>query len=210
MKPRILIIFVLAVVVANPSFSQVKFGLRGGMNFSKMTGSQEIKTADYKVTCPKYSSPGYHVGLMSHIQISGFFIQPEFLYSSIRNDLDVYDLNSSTPDEATSAKQHLSRFDIPVMLGWKLGILKLEAGPIASFVIGQNSDLAEITQYKMKWNAATIGYQAGIGLDVGKMALDFKYEGNLSKLGTGVDLGSTTASFDTRMNQFIISLGLLF
>ena len=210
MKTRVLILFVLAGLVCLPSFGQVKFGIRGGMNFSKLNGSQEVKTADYKVTCPRYSSPGFHVGLMSQIQVLGFFVQPEFLYSSVRNDLEVYDLNSSNPDESTSAKQQLSRFDIPVMLGWKLGILKLEAGPVASFVIGQNSDLAEITQYKMKWNAATIGYQAGFGLDVGKLALDFKYEGNLSKLGTGIDIGTTTANFDTRMNQIIISLGLLF
>jgi hypothetical protein len=62
----------------------------------------------------------------------------------------------------------------------------------------------------MQWNKATIGYQAGIGLDVGKMALDVRYEGNLSKFGTGIDTGNTTTSFDTRLNQIIVSIGFFF
>jgi hypothetical protein len=132
------------------------------------------------------------------------------LYSSIHNDLEVYKLNSANPDEAIAVKQTLNRIDIPVMVGIKLKILKLEAGPVASFIISNNSDLKSITSYELQWNKATIGYQAGLGLDVGKIALDVKYEGNLSKLGTGIDIGNTTASFDTRLNQLIVSIGFFF
>jgi hypothetical protein len=96
------------------------------------------------------------------------------------------------------------------MFGFKLKVLKLEAGPVASFIISNNSDLKNITEYDMQWNKATIGYQAGIGLDIGKIALDVKYEGNLSKLGTGIDIGNTTSSFDTRLNQVIVSIGIFF
>ena len=113
-------------------------------------------------------------------------------------------------NEATAVKQNINRIDIPVLVGFKLKILKLEAGPVASFIISNNSDLKTITEYDMQWNKATIGYQAGIGLDVGKIALDVKYEGNLSKLGTGINIGNTTTSFDTRLNQIIVSIGFFF
>lgn len=192
------------------SFSQIRFGIRGGINSSKMNSSTEVNAGDYKITCPNYSVIGYHVGLVSQIEISGFFLQPELLYSSIHNDLELYDLNSANPTEAITVKQKLNRIDIPVMLGFKLKILKFEVGPVASFVISENSDLNTITEYDMQWHKATIGYQAGIGLDIGKIALDVKYEGNLSKLGTGIDIGNTTTSFDTRLNQIILSVGLFF
>jgi hypothetical protein len=210
MKSRLVILLLMSLLTSSPSFSQVRFGIRGGINSSKMNSSTEVNTGDFKITCPNYSVIGYHVGLISQINLFSFFIQPELLYSHIHNDLNVYDLNSANPNEATAVNQTLNRIDIPVMVGFKLKILKLEAGPVASFVISNTSDLKSITEYDMQWNNATIGYQAGIGLDIGKMALDVKYEGNLSKLGTGIKIGNTTTSFDTRLNQIVVSLGFFF
>jgi len=175
-----------------------------------MNSSKEVKTANYKITCPEYSVIGYHAGVMSQIMIFSFFLQPELLYSSVHNDLELYDLNSGNAGEPVAVKQKLNRIDIPVLLGYKLKILKFEIGPVASFLLSSTSDLETITDYDMQWSNATIGYQAGIGLDIGKIALDVKYEGNLSKLGTGINIGNTTTSFDTRLNQIILSVGLLF
>ncbi len=210
MKNKLIGLFLLSLLTSSLSFSQVKFGLRGGINASKMNSSTEVNTGDFKITCPNYSVIGYHAGLISQIELFSFFIQPELLYSAIHNDLEVYELNSSTPDEARTVSQKLNRIDIPVMLGFKLKILKFEVGPVASFLISNTSDLETITEYDMQWSKATIGYQAGIGLDIGKIALDVKYEGNLSKLGTGIDIGNTTTSFDTRLNQIILSVGFFF
>jgi hypothetical protein len=200
----------MSLLTSSLAFSQVRFGLRGGINSSRLNSDTEVNTGDYKIKCPNYSIIGYHVGLIGQIELFSFFIQPELLYSAIHNDLDVYDLNSANPDEAIAVKQKINRIDIPVMLGYKLKIFKLEVGPVASFMISSTSDLKTITEYDMQWNKATIGYQAGIGLDIGKIALDVKYEGSLSNLGTGINIGGTTTSFDTRMNQIILSVGLFF
>jgi hypothetical protein len=210
MKNKLVTLLLMSLLTSSLAFSQIKFGIRGGINSSRMNSSTVVNTGDFKIKCPNYSVIGYHVGVISQINLFSFFLQPELLYSSIHNDLDVYNLNSANPDEATAVKQTLSRIDIPVMVGFKLKILKLEAGPIASFIINNNSDLKTITEYDMQWNKATIGYQAGIGLDVGKIALDIKYEGNLSRLGTGINIGNTTSSFDTRLNQIIVSIGFFF
>jgi hypothetical protein len=210
MKNKLLTVVLMSLMATSLAYSQVRFGITGGINSSKMNSSTEVHTGDYKITCPNYSVIGYHAGLVSQIKLSSFFIQPELLYSSIHNDLKVYDLGSANPDEATDVSQQLNRIDIPVLVGFKLSILKLEVGPIMSFVLSNNSDLETITEYDMQWNKATIGYQAGIGLDIGKLALDVRYEGNLSKFGTGIDIGNTTTSFDTRLNQVIVSLGFFF
>ncbi len=98
-----------------------------------MNSSTEVNTGDYKIKCPNYSLIGFHVGLISQIKLFSFFLQPELLYSSIHNDLDVYDLNSANPDEAIAVKQKLNRIDIPVLVGYKLKILKLEIGPCGFF-----------------------------------------------------------------------------
>jgi len=210
MKNKLIALLLMSLLTSSLSFSQIKFGIRGGINSSRLNSSTEVITGDYKITCPNYSVIGYHAGLISQIKLFSFFIQPELLYSHINNDLNVYNLNSANPEDATAVKQTINRIDIPVLVGFKLSILKLEAGPVASFVISNNSDLQTITEYDLQWNKATIGYQAGIGLDIGKIALDVKYEGNLSKLGTGITIGNTTTSFDTRLNQIIVSIGFFF
>jgi hypothetical protein len=90
------------------------------------------------------------------------------------------------------------------MLGVKLfKFFRIQAGPIASIDI--NSDLkdANDTVQNADFNSATLGYQAGLGLDIGNLIIDAKYESSLSSL-TGNIGGLET---DQRINQFILSVG---
>ena len=58
---------------------------------------------------------------------------------------------------------------------------------------------------------AVFGYQLVAGIDIlKKITFDFKYEGNLSKLGEGITLGGSDFKFDQRNPQFIFSLGIFF
>ena len=192
------------------SFSQVRIGIRGGINASQLKSNDVITTNDYKIEIPKYAMLGYHVGLISQIQLFNFFLQPELLYTITRNNLNVYDLNSANPDEVDESLQKLNRIDLPILFGYKFNVFKMEVGPVATFLISEDSDLKSITTYDLQLNKATIGFQAGIGLDIGKFALDLKYEGSLTKLGDGITIGGNDMTFDSRLNQYIVSVGLFF
>ena len=120
----------MSFLASSLSFAQVRFGIRGGVNFSRLNSSTEVNTGNFKITCPNYSVIGYHVGLISQIELFKLFVQPELLFSSIRNDLDVYDLNSANPGEATSVKQTLNRIDVPVMVGIKFKIQRRYDSPV--------------------------------------------------------------------------------
>lgn len=197
--------------------AQVRIGLRGGINASKLKSNAEVVTPNpttqshYKINVPNYLMMGYHLGLVSQIQIGTFFVQPEALYTMTRNDIDIYDLNSPSPTKAKAVEQKLNRLDIPVLMGLKLKIFKVGVGPVMTFLISDDSDLKQITQYDIKLNKATVGYQAGVGLDIGRLALDLKYEGSLSKLSDGINVSDTEKlEFDSRINQIIVSVGLFF
>jgi len=197
--------------------AQVRIGLRGGINASRLKGDKEFITPNptvsehYKIKVPNYMMIGYHVGLIGQIQIGTFFIQPEALYTLTRNDIDVYDLNSVTPGTAESVEQQLNRLDLPLLIGLKLRSFKIGAGPVMTFLISEDSNLKEITQYDLKLNRATIGYQAGIGFDIGHFTLDLKYEGSLSKLAEGIKISDNEQiGFDSRINQVILSMALFF
>jgi hypothetical protein len=214
---RKIFILIALVLISGSIVAQVRLGLRGGINASRLGGDKEFVTPNptleshYRIKVPNYLMVGYHVGLVGQVQIGSFFIQPEALYTVTRNDLDVYDLNSVNPNVANSIEQKLNRLDIPVWLGLKLKFFKIGAGPVMTFLINDDSDLMEITQYDLQLNKATVGYQAGIGFDLGHFTIDFKYEGSLSKLADGVNISENEKlEFDSRLNQVIVSIGLFF
>ena len=93
----------------------------------------------------------------------------------------------------------LNKIDVPVMAGLKMGFFRLQAGPVASFLIDDEVD----GPVKVRLNEAVYGYQAGIGLDISNMVIDIKYEGNLTKLGDRID----GLRVDQRNSQVLVSLG---
>jgi hypothetical protein len=107
-------------------------------------------------------------------------------------------------------KQKFYKLDLPVIVGVKVGPLKLQAGPVGTMVIKSKSDLLDKYNLQETFRGATFGYQAGLGLELSSLLVDVKYEGNLSKLGDGVEIAGQNFNFDQRMHQWIFSVGFLF
>ncbi|MEN2283578.1 porin family protein [Algoriphagus sp. SE2] len=144
---------------------------------------------------------GYHVGLFGRVGFGGFFLQPEVLYTQTKGKFSFDNMGSGQDEDYEST---FNRLDIPVMLGFKLfNFLRLQAGPIAS--INMNSELKNAVDdvEDVDFEKSTLGYQAGIGLDIGNMIIDAKYESSLNKLTSNVGSFST----DQRINQWILSVG---
>jgi len=217
MKRKIISLTILSLVVSSLLNAQVRLGLRGGINASQLKSDREFVTphpttgSNYRIKVPDYMMIGYHVGLVGQIQVATFFIQPEALYTVTRNDINIYDLNSADPDNADPVVQRLNRLDFPIWLGLKLKAFKIGVGPVMTFLISDDSDLRRITEFDLQLNKATVGYQAGIGFDINHFTLDLKYEGSLSKMSDGIRVSEDERlEFDTRINQFIVSIGLFF
>ncbi len=107
-------------------------------------------------------------------------------------------------------KQKIGRMDVPVLVGVKLGTFRLGLGPVGSIIVSDQSDLTDITGYEATLKSATFGYQLGAGLDIWKLGIDLRYEGNLTKLGDQLDIGGHTINLDNRVRQIIISLAINF
>ena len=170
--------------------------------------ASEIITDDYQLNVAGGTKLGYHIGLFTRVSFLGLFAQPELLYTTLRSETDVYDIVNQV--ELEPVQQQVGRIDVPAIIGGKIGPARLGLGPVASIIVLNRSELEDLTNYKEKLKAATIGYQAGVGFDVSSFSIDIRYEGNLSKLGDSVDLGDNKVNFDKRAKQIIFSLGLSF
>jgi opacity protein-like surface antigen len=206
---KIMIISFLLYLVTGVGCAQIKFGIRGGVNWNYVKADDILlENNTLRLTIPSNANLGYHLGVISQIRFLKLFVQPELLFTSNKNDVILYDEVASR--NTGFAEQKIYRLDFPVMLGIKFNSVKFEAGPMGTVILGTKSDLLEISNYEQQFKTLTYGYQLGIGLDFSKISLDLKYEGDLSKFGDKLTLGNQTFNFDQRSNQLIFSVGLFF
>jgi len=136
----------------------------------------------------------YHAGLFARINIAGFYVQPELYFNSVQGEY----ISASNPDETFEFNRN--KVDLPILVGYKLGPIRLNAGPVASFNTNTEVDENEpVDQYK----SAIFAYQVGAGIDISKITIDLRYEGNFSDQGA---IGDSDGEF--RVNQIMLSLGL--
>ena len=208
----------LVVVLSIPAFSQIKFGIKAGVSTTNLSMAT-LKTVTsgnttYTVEALENAKYGFHGGAFMRLTILGIYIQPELLLSTRTNEYTVKNITNSAAPVTTIVKQNFNKLDIPVMLGFKLGPVRLNAGPAASLLINTPKELISSTDYKSIYSRMTIGYQAGVGLDILKfLTIDLRYEGSLKKYQNQIQnlVGTkTTVNLDDRPNAFLFSVGLMF
>lgn len=190
----------LIVLVTLSSFSlyaqKAGFGIKGGLSSTQVNfeGEQLV---------PSDAQMGYHLGVFARFGGVGFFVQPELLFTqtSGKFKLELPPVGSISPAQYEAK---FNRLDVPVMAGFRmLKIIRVMAGPIASFNIDSSLKEADTTVKNIDFKNATFGYQAGVGVDLGNLTFEGKYEGGLSNFTENV--GSYTA--DNRLNQWVLSVG---
>ncbi len=147
------------------------------------------------------SQTGFHVGAFARFGGAVFFVQPEVLFTQTSGD---FKYNGFDPGGDPDFEAEFNRLDIPVMIGFKaFKFLRLQAGPIASINLQTDISNAGEDIQNVDTNSASFGYQAGLGIDIGNLYIDAKYEGGLSGVVENIGGFST----DQRLNQWVLSVG---
>ncbi len=153
-----------------------RIGIKGGVNLSS------VKVASLSANLE--NKTGYQLGAFARIGRTVFF-QPEVYFAAKEVNVDV--LNSLTTNQGVVGFSQKS-LDVPLLLGVKLGPLRVMAGPVASYAISAstNPDAAVKSYFSGTSqdiiNRSSFSYQAGIGFDILNLSLDLRYEGAMSEL----------------------------
>jgi len=208
---RFFLVFILFFAIQTLS-AQFSIGLRGGLNFTSLpVKTYEIGNAQIEALPDSYT--GFHIGLITQAKFTGFFIQPEVLFVSTGNQ---FRYQHPDLEREIFFTQRFSKIDVPILLGLRGGPLRLGLGPVGSYMLENSSNLTESEYYtgeknlSDKFNSLTYGFQLGVGLDIGNILLDLKYESSLSNYSEEINIGDSAFVFDTRPRQIIFSIGLLF
>ncbi|MES2560533.1 MAG: porin family protein [Bacteroidota bacterium] len=195
--------FIIAFAAIIVSVTELKaqsfdMGLKAGLNFSSLDHKLD---SQYSGTA---SANGFVGGAWARVGFLGFFAQPELLYSQRKGAF------TSTLD-GTAVINTLSYIDVPVMLGYKIAFVRFNVGPNFQFLLDADqkaSDLAKDPNFsKDNFESSSIGFQAGAGIDLLKLSIDLRYDGNFSSIGKEITVNGTKYDYSTRPSMWQLTLG---
>lgn len=194
-------ILIAIICLSTAAYAQFTIGPKVGISTTniKVDEVDNVKSGDSKV--------GFHIGAFARFGEKIYF-QPELTFTSAGGEIDISEDGGQTYDQITELKYN--KLDLPVLVGLKFGdFFRINAGPMLSLILSQDArDVNNtIDEVQNNYNNAVIGYQAGIGVDVGNLTLDLRYEGNLSSLGESIEIGGQSFDTDMKNNQILLSLG---
>jgi hypothetical protein len=173
-------------------------GAKGGLNFSKLSNENSLA---YSATS---SATGLVGGAWARVGFLGFFVQPEVLFTQRKGAF-------TSKVDSTAVINTLSYIDVPVLFGYKLLFLRLNAGPNFQFLVNAKQKATSVardrTFSKDNFNNSNIGFQAGVGVDLLKISLDLRYDGSFGSIGKEIVTASGNKidySARSRMWQFTI------
>ncbi|MFN8355627.1 MAG: porin family protein [Spirosomataceae bacterium] len=215
MKQFSLIIFLCCCVLSNlqAQDSFVSVGLRAGANLSTITTSEvqvQASGSNDVIRNNLKNLTGFVGGV--YVRIGGkFYVQPELLVGAKGGTFEVVKAGG-TP---TSVDVTYTNLDVPFLLGYKFfKVLRINAGPIASFNLSQNQGVADAIKVYTSQSIdktikdAIIGFQAGAGLTLGSLSLDVRYEGNFNEI-TKISFSNaaTQKQFDQKLSLWQLTIG---
>ena len=153
-----LVLIILMAFIAVPAKSQLKFGVKGGLNISSVHLNSDILKAD-NVT-------GFQIGPMieTTIPLIGVGLDAAILYS--QKGMDV------KSETGTSTNVKTDYIDVPVNLKWKFGLPIIKgyqaAGPYIGFRVGGDKFWeipgSVVGRVKAKNFSAGLNFGAGVEL----------------------------------------------
>lgn len=172
-----------------------KLGPRMGGNISHLNVNLPQGSQDYEDLSLK-AGRGHHLGIFTRLQIASVYIQPELLISGS---------GALFNKENHEASLRFTKLDLPAVVGLScFKIVRMQVGPVLSKLFNALEDDKSIKKY---YNNVTIGWQAGLGIDIANLIIDLKYEGSLSVFGKKI--GNLNAKHGYGMWMFSLGFNVL-
>jgi hypothetical protein len=158
MKHIILLILVLALSFGM-AYSQSVFGIKGGMNISRISGDDAVSSSD--------SHLGAHLGfIMKYNVMEAFIIQPELLYTQ-----KGYNYKFSMNEIDYQIKNSFDYVELPVLLKLNVAVGDIRfqpyIGPSISYLISGKS------KETLSNDTTTITHNNDVADDLNKLAFGF-------------------------------------
>ncbi len=194
MKKTLFIAVFALIGISASAQNDSGFGITGGLNYNG--NGDYIESATDVANSPDRSI-GYHAGVFGKIKVGRLFVRPELVYTQTKSDYD-------------GSSFDMSKLDAPVLVGLKIiGPLNIFVGPSFQYILNSEFDGIGINEIE---NDFSVGAQFGVGVNLGKLGIDIRYERGFSDNEAkfvNTNIASLPDSrIDTRPEQVILNLSL--
>lgn len=187
------ILLILSVVLCGfatvRAQSLFQFGIKGGL----LINSSDLKYT-FSGSSERYdessTKPGFELGFQARLRLpAGFLLQPEIVYSRTSGSFPIDETNGGGGQYGDELKVRSNWIEVPVLVGWKFSIVRLMAGPSFRFPMDEvmNAGMKE-AKVAPRLQNFVMGYQAGVGVDLGRLTVDARFCGNFTHI---TDKGTT-------------------
>ncbi len=199
---KTLFIAVLALMgTAAYAQSGTGFGIKAGLSYNKngdLIGTVADTAQD--IVEGAEGKTGFHFGFWGKLDFPKIYLRPEIVYSKTKSTYDV---------DGDSNDYDVSKLDVPVLLGYKLvGPLHIFAGPAFQYTLSNDLGDLEVADVESDF---TVGLNAGVGVNLGKVGVDVRYERGFSENEAefiGNNITDVSGRVDSRPSQVIFALSL--
>jgi len=189
-------IFLIAFITASSFLSAqgIDFGVKGGAVFNSNDGFWEGMG---QVTKGK-GTTGFQVGALVRARFAGLYVQPELLYTHVRNDFN---------EQNTAYRVESKSLDIPIGIGKRfLSIAHLQVGPTFSYYFKDKLNVKDFVNANQ--DQFGVGFHVGGGIQVSKLLFDLRYQRGFGKLTSEFVRG--TSDFKTKVTPQHINLSVAY
>lgn len=167
-------VLIACVFFAQAAMAQIKFGIKGGVNFTKVNGEAFRDQFRY----------GYHLGGFAEIGLGKKWgIQPEVLFNQYqtRADSSFKNVYQNSLNFSNYQDVKLNYLSIPILLNYKLAnIFSLQAGPQFGVLISQDKNL--IQNGKEAFKNGDFSLLGGAQINISKLRLTGRYVVGLNNI----------------------------
>ena len=164
---KLLILFVI-LGLSHLSKAQIRFDLWGGLHSYNLTVED---FSEFKAGITE-SSYGIHLGVKFRLDLGAVYLEPGALFNNVSAKYTVD--NPDTPEFETSNLN----FDFPAVIGLDFDLIQIFAGPVAHVRFSDYDELKDTGGYSDKASSAFFGSHIGVGLTLGQLGFDVRYEKN--------------------------------
>ena len=207
------ILFVVALLASTMTVQALglKFGIKGGLNLTKMTFSKDVYSSD--------NQAGFYLGPTLKLSLPlGFCVDAAVLYDQRSTKVDIIDVkNAPANDEGIKTLTSLDTYDIkqksiqiPINARYNIGLgseagIYLAVGPQFGFPVGDKVYNTKLGDYTLKSSNLSFNFGAGVYL-LDHLEVGFSYNLAAGKSGEFKNAGD----IDTHNNAWQIGAAIYF
>ncbi|WP_438962900.1 porin family protein [Nonlabens sp.] len=187
-------LFVILILFSVPCLSIAQeddgIGIKAGLNYGS---NGDLSENGQTIIDNPDANFGYHLGLFGKINLGSFYVRPELSYTVLNSEYDRTALE-------------VKKLDAPVLLGYMIfDPVHVFIGPSFQYIL--DTDLENI-DFKDVQEDFSIGLQIGVGVNLGNVGIDVRYERGLTDSEAEFSNLGDLGTLDTRPQQLILALSI--